>query len=568
MILMQMRYFLNRMKRMRFLMNAWVAAAFLFSLLVALPLLVILPETFNKGDATWQHIITRLMPGYALNTTLLMAGVAILSLIMGVSTAWLTSMYHFRGRQFLSWALILPISIPAYINGFTWAGILDYTSPVYVFFRNSFGTDTGPHLFFNIHSLTGAIIIFSLSLYPYVYLITRAYFLKQSATILEASLSLGRSRRLSFFTLILPMARPAIVAGISLVMMEVLNDYGLVRYFGVDTFTTGIFTAWFAFGNASAAMRLSAFLMIIVLALILLERHQRRKLRYHTTDSHFRPLKRHALNGWHGNIARAICLVPLVAGFVIPAIMLFYWSIQTASQVVDARFLLLLRNSFLLAGLASASVVVIGLAVAFSVRTYPLRLLRVLSRISTLGYAIPGAVVAIGIMTFFLWTERWLAKGFQWEGLLLSGTWFALIYAYAVRFMAVGYNSIESGMTSISLSLDEASRSLGKRNLDTLTNIHIPLLKAPLFSALLLVFLDVLKELPLTLILRPFNFDTLAIRAFEFASDERIAEAAPAALIIMLTGMVPVYLLHRMVEEAKERKSEEAMGRGGEEARG
>lgn len=528
----------------RLLFNPWVVMAFLVSLLVALPLLVIFPEVFSQGDEVWSHILRNLVPGYVLNTIILMLGVAFFTFALGVSTAWLVSMYRFPGRKIFEWALILPIAIPAYINGFTWAGMLDYTSPVYVWLRNGFGVETGPYLFFNILSMPGAIFILSVSLYPYVYLISRTWFLRQSGSLLEASASLGRSPVNIFFKTALPLARPAIVAGVSLALMEVLNDYGLVRYYGVDTFTTGIFSAWFAFGNAGAAMRLSAYLMVFVLALILLERYQRGSMRYHQAGNHYRPNRVLRLKGLKGAGAVALCLLPLLPGFVLPAMMLLWWSAQTAAQVLDHRFWVLLQNSFLLAAAASALVVVVALLVAFAVRSYPTRLMRLLAKVATLGYALPGAVVAIGIMIAFMWLERQGGQAFR---IALTGTWLALIYAYTVRFMAVGYNSIDSGMARLSPSLDEAARSLGRTGSRTLWQVILPLLKGPLLSGALLVFIDVLKELPLTLILRPFNFDTLAIRAFEYASDERVAEAAPAALVIILVGLVPVVVLNRML---------------------
>lgn len=353
-----------------------------------------------------------------------------------------------------------------------------------------------------------------------------------------------------FFSGDASLARPAVVAGVSLALMEVLNDYGLARYFGVDTFTTGIFTAWFAFGHAPGALKLSAYLMVFVLVLILLEKFQRRKMRFDVLGSTYRPMRRQPLRGAKALTAFLICLWPLLLGFVFPAMKLVYWSVKTIPQVVDYRFWELLGNSFLLAGIAAVVVVGAALMVAFTVRSFPSAFVRLLARIATLGYALPGAVVAIGILIPFLWIDGYLL---QWSGqrLAITGSWFALIYAYMVRFMAVGYNSIESGMESISRSMDEASRSLGVSNKGTLFKIHIPLLRSALLSGGLLVFIDVLKELPLTLILRPFNFDTLAIRAFEFASDERVAEAAPAALVIIMAGMVPVILLHKLMGKEK-----------------
>ncbi|MBW6480795.1 MAG: iron ABC transporter permease [Bacteroidales bacterium] len=532
----------------RQLTNPWIWGALLAALVIALPLLVVFSNVLTPGDETWLHILRNLIPTYVLNTLLLMAGVSLFTFIMGVSTAWLVSMYSFPGRKFFSWALIMPIALPAYISGFTWAGILDYTSPVYVFLRNNFGIDTGQYLFFNILSLPGAIIILSLALYPYVFLISRAYFSRQSSTLFEVAASLGKKQSHIFFGVALPMARPAIVAGISLALMEVLNDYGLARYFGVDTFTTGIFTAWFAFSHPQSALKLSAYLMIFVLILIILERTQRGKMRYDMLGSTYRPIKRTMLKKSRGILAMILCMFPFLMGFLIPVIMLIYWSNLTLVNVVDYRFTELLLNSFVLAAIASAVVTAFALFIAFTVRSFPSRFVKFLARVSTLGYAIPGAVVAIGILIPFLWMDsKLITLSSPGVRIALTGTWFALIFAYLVRFMAVGFNSIDSGMERISPSLDEASRSLGLSNMKTLGKINMPLLRGALISAALLVFIDVLKELPLTLILRPFNFDTLAIRAFEFASDERVAEAAPAAMIIIITGMVPVLLLNRLM---------------------
>lgn len=534
-----------------FPLNKWLLLLLIATLIISIPLLIILGGIFAEGSEIWSHILKNLVPGYVTNTFLLMLGVAVLTFLMGVSTSWIVTMYRFPGRRFFEWALILPIALPAYISGFTWAGILDYTSPVYLFLRNTFGLDTGQYLFFDVLSLPGAIIIFSLALYPYVYLMARAYFLRQSRLLFEVSASLGLTPGQSFRRVALPMARPAIVAGVSLALMEVLNDYGLVKYFGVDTFTTGIFNAWFAFGNLNAAMKLSVYLMVFVLALILIERYQRGKMQYNMGEGG-RPFDVHQLNGLRLLLAVLIVSLPFLSGFLFPFIMLIYWAILVIGDVLDPAFWMLLRNSFVLASLASVTIVTFAVFIAYTVRTYPLRFVKMTARFSTLGYALPGAVVAIGILVAFLWLEAKLSiitgPGIR---IALLGTWFALIYAYLVRFMAIAYNSIESGNERVSVNLDQAARSLGVSKLKTLVTVNLPLIRDSVFVAALLVFIDVLKELPLTLILRPFNFDTLAIRAFEYAGDERLAEAAPAAVIIVLTGFIPVYLLNKMMRSRR-----------------
>ncbi len=538
----------NKIRRLRHVFGSrWVLFTILLSLAVALPLLTIGAEMLSRGDEVWRHMLYQLVPTYTLNTLLLLIGVGSLTIIIGVGTAYLVSMFRFPGRDLFRWALIIPIAIPAYINGFTWAGMLDYTSPLYTFLRNNLGLDTGTFLFFNIMSLPGAIFILSVSFYPYVYLITRAYFQTQSATLFEVGASLGHGPWRKFIHTALPLGRPAIVAGVSLVLMEVLNDYGVASYYGIDTFTTGIFTAWFAFGEISSAMKLSGYLMIFVFVLIFAERTQRGQMRYGMQGIRKHGLEPLPMKGFSAALASLACSIPLLAGFILPASMLLWWSAQTFAQVVDAGFWALLRNSFFLAGTAAVVVVSAAIFIAYTARSYKNRVVRTLARITTLGYAIPGAVVAVGVLIPFLWLDKHLIHLPFVHTFIITGTWIALIYAYLVRFMAIGYNSIDSGMEKIPVSMDEAARSLGMQHGKVLRKVHLPLLTGAGLSAFLLTFIDVLKELPLTLILRPFNFDTLAIRAFEYATDERVAEAAPYALVIVLTGMIPVLLLNKFI---------------------
>ncbi len=524
----------------------WTLFAFIISFLIITPLLVIFSGLSTPADDIWRHIVTNLLPAYTWNTLLLMFGVGILSFLIGVNAAWMVSMYRFPGRQFFEWALILPLAIPAYINGFAYAGMLDYTSPLYSFLRNNYGIETGQFLFFNLLGLPGAIFIFSISLYPYVYLIAKTYFQTQSSHLLQAGASLGLSPFQVYLKIGMPMARPAIVAGISLILMEVLNDYGLVKYFGVDTFTTGIFSAWFAFGNMGAALKLSVYLMIFVLGLLLLERYQRRNRRFTIPAANKRPalVLTNAVYRW---LLFTICALPFLLGFLVPVFTFIYWTFSIY-EMIGPDFTALLSNSFYLALVSSVVVVILAVFLAFTVRTFPTNLLRFLSRSATLGYAIPGAVVAIGLLFTTLWVDNQLRKT-GLTGTLFTGSILALVYAYVVRFMAVAFNSIESGNARISIHLDQAARSLGATKWKTLLKINLPLLQGPMVAATLLVFIDVLKELPLTLLLRPFNMDTLAIRAYEYASDERIAEASPAALVIILAGILPVFLLNRLLSK-------------------
>lgn len=529
-----------------------ILPALAITLVILVPLMVVALEFSRSPTPIWHHFTSALVPGYVRNTLLLMAGAGAGTFMLGTGTAWLVSMYRFPGRKFLAWALVMPIAIPAYINGYTWAGMLDYTSPLYSFLRTSYGVETGAYLFFDLLSPAGVIIIFTLSLYPYVYLISRAFFMSQSAAMLETAASMGRSPARAFFQVALPMARPAVAAGVTLVLMEVLNDYGLVQYFGVETFTTGIFSAWFSFGDRSTALRLSGWLLIMVLFLIMAEKLQRGRARFDVTGSGYRPFRRrHPGNGLAAAMTVA-CLLPFALGFFLPFVTLVSWTVQTASMVVDISFLRLTANSFLLAAAASVTGMAVALLILFTLRVSRSPLMHFISRAATLGYALPGAVVAIGILIPLLAVDGWIdhiagAAGGGSIRLMISSSVFALIYAYLVRFLAVGYNNLEAGYERISVSLDESASSLGSSKRRTLREIHLPLLKGALLGGGLLIFVDVLKELPLTLILRPFNFDTLAIRAYEYASDERVAQSAPAALIVILTGMIPAFFMNMLL---------------------
>jgi len=524
------------------IVNPWLIATTLLAIIISLPLLVVFTGIFQPGDEAWRHVTENLLNKYITNTLLLMAGVGMVTFLVGVSTAWLVTWYDFPGRNFFVWALILPITIPGYIAGFAYAGMLDFTSPLYTFFREHFGINTGQYFIIDLLSLPGAVFIFGITLYPYVYLISRSYFQNQSSHLMEAGLTLGRSAGYLFLRVIIPAARPATAAGVSLALMEVLNDYGLVKYFGVETFTTGIFISWFSFGSLGAAIRLSAMLLFFVLLLIGLEQFQRRKVRFSSEklSRHSNPKK---VSLTKGLMFFLLALVPFLLGFFIPFLNLVIWSIQVIQESFFADFFTLIINSFLLALSASLLIAAISVIIAFTIRTYPIRPAKVAVRFATLGYALPGAVVAVGLLVIFLWADRNLFS------VGITGTVAALIFAYIVRFMAVGYNSIESGNQKIPVSLDNSARALGKSKLATLLKINLPLLKHSVIAAMLLVFIDLLKELPLTLILRPFNFDTLAIRSFEYASDERIAEASPTAVIIILVSLIPVLFLHYILKK-------------------
>jgi len=521
---------------------------FAVALTLALPVLVVLGFVFVPAGEVWQHLAATVLQDYVKNSLLLMLGVAIGTLLIGVTAAWLTTMCQFPGRGIFEWALLLPLAIPAYIIAYTYTGMLDFSGPVQSALRDWFGWGFGDYWFPEIRSVEGAAIMLTLVLYPYVYLLTRAAFLSQSICVLDVSRSMGNGPWRTFGLVALPLARPAIIAGLSLALMETLADFGTVQYFGVATFTTGIFRTWFGLGSAEAAAQLAAMLMAFVFALMVLERYSRRSARYHHTSRRHQDLRRYRLHGWAALLAFGFCSGVLLLGFLLPGLQLLSWTLTVADEVIDARFLQMVWNSLKLAGIASVLALLLAVLLGYGQRLYPNRPVRFMVRMAGMGYAVPGAVIAIGVIIPFAWLDNsidtWARDNFDYStGLILSGTLVALVFAYLTRFLAVSLQTVEAGLGKVTPSMDEAGRSFGFRSLTILHRIHIPMLKGSLLTALLLVFVDVLKELPATLILRPFNYNTLAVRAYELASDERLAEAAPSALAIVAVGIIPVILL-------------------------
>ncbi|WP_133011195.1 ABC transporter permease [Marinomonas flavescens] len=529
----------------------WLTMA--IAVVLALPVLVVVANVFAGSDGVWAHLWRTVLADYVSNSLLLMVGVAVGVLLIGVPVAWLTSVCRFPGSSFLSWALLLPLAMPAYIIAYTYTGLLDFAGPVQETIRALSGLGYGEYWFFEIRSLGGAVIMLSLVLYPYVYLMSRAAFLEQSANTLEVSRTLGYSNLSAFFRLALPLARPAIIAGLTLAMMEVLADYGTVQYFGVATFTTGIMRTFYGFGDLAGASQLAGVLLLFVCVLIFTERYSRRKLRYHASGLRKASQRELVLSGWRGVVACGFCCLPVLFGFLLPAGVLLYWSLFEA-EPLTWDFLLLAWHSFYLAFLAALIVVALALVLSYALRLHPSRSVSSAVASAGVGYALPGTIIAIGVIVPLAWLDHRLIEVVKEVtgdniGLLFSGTIVALLFAYAVRFMAVSLGAVQSGLGKIKPSMDMAARSLGLTPLQVLKRVHFPLLKGSVLTALLIVFVDVLKELPATLILRPFNFNTLAVRAFELASDERLVDAAPASIMIVLVGLIPVVLLNRSISK-------------------
>jgi len=528
--------------------GGWRWPLLITAAVLVMPVLVIAGSLLLPYSESWGHLLDTVVPRYVSTSLWLMLGVGVGTFVIGVGAAWLTTAYQFPGRRLLSWALLLPMAMPAYIIAYTYTGMLDFSGPVQSLIRDRFGWGYGDYYFPKIRSLGGAICMLSLVLYPYVYLLTRVAFAEQSAAILEAGRSLGRTPQQTFVSIALPMARPAIVAGVSLALMETLADFGTVDYFGVSAFTAGIFRTWYGLGELTTAAQLCAMLLVFVLALIALERVSRARMRFHYRTT--RPATPLQLGRGKGLLVCTSLSLVVVAGFLLPALQLFSWSLDRWNLILDPSFLSLVYNSFSLAAMAAVCCLLVALLLGYGKRLSPGVTERVTVRVAGMGYAVPGMVIAVGVLIPMAWLDNTI-DGFAraWfdtsTGLILSGTVFALVFAYVVRFLSVALQSVESGLARIGPELDESARTLGANPTQTLRRVHLPILRGSLLTALLLVFVDVLKELPATLILRPFNVNTLAVRAYELASDERLADAALPALAIVIIGLAPVILLVR-----------------------
>ncbi len=530
--------------------NHWMIGTILILILVATPLLTIFLKLFETPGTSWEHLAENLLFGYFKNTLFILAGVSFFTFLLGVSSAWIVTNYQFPGRRYFEWLLILPLGFPGYIMAYTYVGLLDYAGPIQSFLRNSFGIQIKGSLL-DIMNMPGAIFILSITLFPYVFLLARASFLQQSKTLQEASSLLGKNNWSTFFRVALPMARPAIVGGIALASMEVLNDYGTVKYFGVNTFTTGIFRAWFSMGDAATAIYLAAILMVIVFVVLYLEGLQRGHRRFSANNSMTKPLVRIKPSLGKRWTLTLICTTLFMVSFFVPLMQIFQWVWLTWEKVIDHQFFVLVGRSFGLAAGVGLIIALLSVILLYSLRLSPFKWLKNVTKVSTLGYAVPGAVIAVGIMIPLLSLDHWIIASLPvgTGSLILSGTLIALVFAYVVRFMAVGYNPIEAGFQKIGIHVNEASRLLGRGTCKTLSKVDLPLVKTSVLSGILLVFVDVLKELPLTLILRPFNYQTLATKAFDMATNEMIAESANASLIIILTGIIPIIFLNRLIRK-------------------
>jgi iron(III) transport system permease protein len=533
----------------------WTVVACALALLIAAPVVAVVVNALRPRSEIWQHLVQTVLGDYITNSFLIMTGVAVGVLIVGVPAAWMTTLCRFPGRRLFDWALLLPMAFPAYVIAYAYTGLLDYAGPVQTSLRDLIGDPYGLRWLPEIRSLPGAIVMLVLVLYPYVYLLARAAFLEQSVCVLEVSRTLGCSPWSSFRRVALPLARPAIVAGVALALMEALNDYGTVSYFGINTLATGIFRVWRGMGDPVAASQIAAILLMFVFALLALERWSRGRRSYAHSTARYRPLPRFELHGWAAFGAMAGCALPVLLGFALPAAMLLHWALSSPEYWANARFLGLLRNSFLLSGLAALLVLAVAIILAYALRLHPTPATRFAVRVASAGYAVPGAVLAIGVLLPLAaldhalagWAKTYLGLSI---GLVFTGTLAAVAYAYLARFLTISFSAVEASLGKITFSMDLAARSLGRSPGQTLGLVHLPIMRGTLLTAAILVFVDVLKELPATLVLRPFNFDTLAIEAYNLAKDERLAEAALPSLVIVAVGLLPVIYVSKRYFQA------------------
>jgi iron(III) transport system permease protein len=523
-----------------------LAVSLLAALAVGIPVLGVLSNLLGPGAnaGAFAHLWATVLPEYLGNSLLIMVMVGLLAAVIGIGCAWLVAAWDFPGKRLFEWALILPLAMPSYVVAYAYTDFLQFSGPLQTGLRALTGWQARQYWFPEIRSVGGAALVFALVLYPYVYLLVRNAFLERSPRMWDAARTLGAGPWTSFFRVSLPLARPAAAAGLALVLMETLADYGAVAYFGVPTLTTGIYKSWYAFSDRTGAAQIAAVLLLSVVALMYIEHRSRGRARYYAVGGRG-ARKSQRLPAGPGWIAALCCALPVLLGFVLPLLILVRLLRQEESLNFSSRYLSWLQNSVTVAAITALIAVIICLLLAYAARVSRNRLQAWCNRVVSMGYAIPGAVIAVGILIPLSRLDNWLAE--QGMHFLLAGSLLALVYAYLVRFLAVSYQSVQAGLARITPAMDASARSLGHGLGSMLLRVHMPLLSRSVLTAGLLVFVDVIKELPATLTIRPFNFDTLAVITFQLASDERLAEAALPAFTIILIAFVPVLALARAI---------------------
>ena len=529
----------------------WSASALLISAFILLPIVSVIFLAVFPTDNIWPHLMATTLPRYISTTILLMISVGTLAGIIGTVTAWLVVRYSFTGSIWLQWALLMPLAIPGYVGAYALVDLLEYAGPVQSILRETFGWSSSQDYWFpEIRSFGAAVFVLSLSLYPYVYLLTRVAFRDQASSVEEVARSLGAPPFERFFKISLPLARPAVAAGVAIVMMETVNDFGTVDYFAVQTLTTGIFSVWLQSSNVGGAAQLACVVLTIVILLVSLEKLSRRRMQFFNMSSKQKKVKKIRVHGAINILAFLCCFVPVLLGFALPLVVLAEHSMSSPHLFLDKALIDATWNTVFTGTIAAAFTVFLSIFMVFGMKSMKGKLPKITMPITTIGYAVPGAVLGVGILIPLAALDNAMADAIYFItdidlGLIFTGTSFAIILAYIVRFFAIGQSATEAALGRISPNLEHAARSLGKNRASILNKIYLPIIKGSLGSAMLLVFVDCVKELPATLLLRPFNFDTLSTRVHEQASLEDLANAAPAAIYISLVGLCAVVLLAR-----------------------
>lgn len=539
---MKLRSFSDDLRReFSFKLNRWTAPSLLIGLLLFMPIAIVIGSITNFA-ASWQHITDTLLVTYSLNSIILVLGTVFFACIFGVSSAWMVTAYKFHGNKILKWALVLPLSIPTYIAAYAYFDILDLLNPFLIWIRSTFGLEAMQIANNLLVYLFTALILGSV-LYPYVYLLSRASFSLQGSRFIDVARSLGHSGDSIFWKIILPLSRPAIVAGISLVTMETLSDYGAVKHFGVQTFTYGIFRTWLGMGDLASALRLAVILMVFTLTVLYIEKRIRSQARYGDISASPAPEKIY-LRGKKSIFILIVCAIPVMLGFIVPFIRMITWAWISRDYLSQINMFELTLNTLMVATVASITTVFLSTLLGFSSKYFKSRILHFSNRLASTGYSTPGAVVAMGMLILV----GFISNTF---GILLSGTMSLLFFAYIVRFFAVAYQPIESGFEQNCEELNDASKTLGASPSRSLFKVNLPLIKNIIVAAGLLVFIDATKELPLTLILRPFNFETLATATFDLSNQAQIIESSIPSLIIIFLTLIPIAYLNRRIGDAR-----------------
>jgi iron(III) transport system permease protein len=530
-------------------LNPWIILpTFLFALFVV-PVIWIIFSLFGNYSDNWVHIYNYTLSGYIYNTALIIIGTSIGTLIIGVGSAWLVTTYNFTGKKFLEWALLLPFAVPPYILAYTFTGLFDSYGTANNLVRDLFSLPNEFIFFPKLRNVYGASIVFSFTLYPYVYLVSRMAFINQSRSMLEVGRTLGYNKFQIFYKLSIPAIRPAIIAGLMLVLMETISDFGAVEHFAVNTFTTGIFSAWFGLYDFHTAKQLAALLLIVVISFLILEKYSRRKSRYSSGSNVFSPIAAEKLNGFQNIFASLFCFIPVFVGFVLPNIQLGYWALNYKLDFFNEKFISTAWNTFYLAITAALICAMLAVIINFSIRYKKNKVLNVMSSFLTVGYAVPGLILALGVSQLLVFMDNLIFRDYL--NFILTGSIYGLILAFIIKSFALANSTIESGFLRINHKIDDVARSLNTPGWKLLFRIHLPLLTTSFLTSMILVVSEVIKELPASLILRPFNFDTLAVSTYIYAAEERMFDAAAPSIAIVAVGLLPIFVLSRLIVKSR-----------------